>query len=371
MEFFLHNGDQHINRQCNPDLGQDRMFGGTVEGFDSQMLLEPAEEEFYLPAAVIQFGYGDCRYGEIVGKKGKSLSRLRIDELDQAQFVRIVPMCVEIDKDDGLIATKSGFAIHGSGVEPPKAGIALCSGDKKSGLTGDAVQTFEVEIAPVENVERAGLDGKQVQSIHVVNLSRRYVHPAGDVPPQIEQRMGLDCSSVLSESCPREERQTETDGCGVERISRLRQIYSEAFGEVKFSGLADQCLGKVRPDSPVAVLVGMGQRTAGNRSAHTHMIEFGLMCPQTAFDISQSFPVGELGEGHAEVLIHAGKGLDVSLASVSFYATGKLLVRNELHYLSEDCSTAVHRLPPFWREYSLFQNLNRSRSKYCNYLTTS
>ena len=137
MELFLHDGYQHIHRQGDPDLSEDRVFGGAVERFDSQVLFEPAEEEFHLPAAAIQFGYSNGRNREIVGQEDKAPARFRIDELDQAQLVRIIPVCVKVDEHDGLVAAKSGIAIHGPGVEPPIPGVALGSGDEESGLRGD------------------------------------------------------------------------------------------------------------------------------------------------------------------------------------------------------------------------------------------
>lgn len=367
MEFFLHDGDQNVHRHCDPYLGENGILGGSIETFDSQMLLEPSEEELHLPTASIQFGDRDCRYGEVVGQEGKAVFCHRINEFDKTQFVRIVSMGVEVDKNDGLIATESGCSIHRAGVESPIAGVGLDSGDKKGGLACEVMETFEVEITPVEDVKGASLDGKQIQSIYVVNLARSNVHPAGDVSPQVEQGMGLDCSGIFPESRPREKRQTETDGCGVEGISRVRQIDAEAFGEVEFSCLANQYLGKVCPDSPVAMFVGMCQSASGNRSAHAHVIEFALMSPQTAFDIPQSFPVGELGKSHTEILIHTGEGFGVSFPIVLFYAAGKLPVRNILHHLRKDRSATVHRLPPFGGEYSRFRNSNRFYAKYRNY----
>lgn len=45
MAFFLHNGYQHIHRKGDPDLGENRVFGGAVKGFDPQMLFEPQRKK--------------------------------------------------------------------------------------------------------------------------------------------------------------------------------------------------------------------------------------------------------------------------------------------------------------------------------------
>lgn len=367
MKFFLHDSDQHIHGESDPDLGEDRIFGCSVERLDSQVLFEPAEEEFHLPAATIQFGHGNGGNREVVGQEGKAFARFRIDELDQTQFVRIIPVCVEVDENDGLVAAKASTAVHRLGVEPPIPGIALDSGDEECAQGGHVVQSGEVEIASVEDVKRTGLDGKQIQHIDVVNFSRCDMHPTGNVSPQVEQCMCLDRTGIFAESRPWKERQAEADRGGVEGVDCVRQLYPKAVRTVQLPSLANQCLGEVPPDAPVAMLVGMGQRAAGNHCAHPHMIELGLMGTKTALDVPQPFPIGELSECHAQILVHTREGLDVSIAVVSFHAAGKFLVRDELHHLSEDCTSSVHGPPPLCREYNPYRNSNRSRSKNSNY----
>lgn len=73
MQFFLHDSDQHVHRKGDPYLGEHRVFRCSVECFDSQVLFEPPEEEFHLPATTIQFGHGHGRNRETVGQEGKAL----------------------------------------------------------------------------------------------------------------------------------------------------------------------------------------------------------------------------------------------------------------------------------------------------------
>jgi len=50
-------GDQEVDRDGNPHLGFDRIVGGSIEGFDAEVLLNPFEEGFDdLPAASIAIG---------------------------------------------------------------------------------------------------------------------------------------------------------------------------------------------------------------------------------------------------------------------------------------------------------------------------
>jgi hypothetical protein len=74
MQTFFQNGDEQINGDGGPDLRAHRVWRGAVKGFDAQMLLDPFEEEFDLPASVIKLGDGQRWHSEIVGQKDQRLA---------------------------------------------------------------------------------------------------------------------------------------------------------------------------------------------------------------------------------------------------------------------------------------------------------
>ena len=57
MHLFFDNGHQHVNSDCNPDLGLDGILGGPIKRFDTEVLLDPFEEDLDLPATLKQLGY--------------------------------------------------------------------------------------------------------------------------------------------------------------------------------------------------------------------------------------------------------------------------------------------------------------------------
>ncbi len=57
MHLFFDNGHQHVNSDCNPDLGFDGILGGPIKRFDTEVLLDPFEEDLDLPATLKQLGY--------------------------------------------------------------------------------------------------------------------------------------------------------------------------------------------------------------------------------------------------------------------------------------------------------------------------
>ena len=69
MQAFFQNGDEQINGDGAPDLGAYRVGTGAIKGFDAQMLLDPFEEQFDLPAAPIELRDGQGWHGEVVGQE--------------------------------------------------------------------------------------------------------------------------------------------------------------------------------------------------------------------------------------------------------------------------------------------------------------
>ena len=154
-------------------------------------------------------------------------------------------------------------------------------------------------IARADDSDRAGFDWKQVESVPVVDFSRLDVPPGGDVPPSVEVCVRFEATDLLSDLCSWKERQTETDGGGVEDINRLCQPPLVNVSTVQVSGFAYQIRGNPHLDGPVIML----------------------------------------------------------------HATSEILVGNEPHHLSKDRTTSIYSPRPFHKENSQAKNPHRFPSK--------
>ena len=125
---------------------------------------------------------------------------------------------------------------------------------------------------------------------------------------------------VGSELGPREKREAEIDGGGVQSIGGLIQFDTEGIVGVVATGLANEDLGVVGIDSPISELVGMSQSIARDVPSKAHVIEFPLSRRETCLDVSEAFPIRQLSEGHAEKLVPARKVFDLVVAVVSLNA---------------------------------------------------
>ena len=53
MKSLLDDGNEDVGGDGDPDLGLDRVLRSSKKDFDPQMLLDPFEEQLYLPAAAV------------------------------------------------------------------------------------------------------------------------------------------------------------------------------------------------------------------------------------------------------------------------------------------------------------------------------
>jgi len=154
--------------------------------------------------------------------------------------------------------------------------------------------------------------------------------------------MQFDGSLVLSEVGPWKHRQAQVDGCCVESVSCLFQFESKRFVAVKFASRIDQRISQIGVDLPVPLLVGIGNRWSWHLAANAHMIKFLFLGTQADFDISQTFAIGDLRKGHAEVLIEAGELLYFVIALIPGNAAAECMQRHKVQNLWENEFASVH-----------------------------
>ena len=72
MKFLFDNGNQNVSRHGAPDLRLDGVFAVAQELLDAQVLFDPFEEQFHLPAVLVQGRNGQRRQHEVVGQRKMS-----------------------------------------------------------------------------------------------------------------------------------------------------------------------------------------------------------------------------------------------------------------------------------------------------------
>ena len=343
MQTLFQNGDEQIDRDSAPDLRAHRVRTRAVEGFDAQVLLDPFEEQFDLPAAMIQLRNGQGGGGEVVGQKDQGVAGFGIAITDAPQRGGIIAPRVKADRHDGLIKPQAGGFVERPGIAAGRAEVFLGARDKKGGALVEAMQACKVQIATIHDVERAGLPSQLVEEVHVVNTARSDNDDGGKVALQGEQRVEFDGGFAAAEGGPREQRETQVNGGGVQRVSGGLEFDAETLTRVQRGGLLDQDVGEVSEDAPVAFFVGIGQRAARGGLADAGVIELWAKGSQTGFDVAQTFTPGQLGECQHEELFVSWQLADAEVAVVTGDTLVELIFGEEVEELGENRATFVHR----------------------------
>ena len=344
MQTFFQNGDEQINGDGGPDLRAHRVGRGAVKGFDAQMLLDPFEEEFDLPAAPIQFGDGQCWHGEVVGQKDQRLAGFWIAIADAAHGDGIIVLGVQPGEHHGLVETQAGVFVHGTGVTAGAAEVLFGAGDEESTALVEAMPAGEVEVAAIHDVERAGFPDELVEDIDVMHTARGDNDDGGKVALESQQGVEFDGGLVLPKRGPRKQRETQVNGGGVQRIGGGLEFKTERFIGVKRGGLPDEDVGEIGKDAPVAIFIGIGQSAAGGVLADAGVVEFRAEGRQAGFDVAQTFAPDQLGKRQHEELFISGEFADAAVAVVTGDTLVELVFGEEVEELGEDGATFVHKV---------------------------
>ena len=128
---LLRNDEQKIVENGYPYRRIHCVLGGSVEGLDVQMLLDPLEEQLDLPALAVEFCNSQWIFNrKVVGQEAIDLSCLKVLIHNKPQRVRILPGRVIAHELDGLIRKNARTFVDWSGLNHFVGHIVLGSHDK-------------------------------------------------------------------------------------------------------------------------------------------------------------------------------------------------------------------------------------------------
>ena len=168
------------------------------------MLLDPFEKQFHLPAALVELRDGQRGQSEIVGQKDERRSgcgrrRTRCGAADRGTTATNWP-----GQDDGLIAAQAGGlvdrAIDVAGVEIP-----FGARHEESARLVQAIQSGEIDVAAIHDVERTRFDRQMIEDRDIVHFPVGNMDKTGNVAAQIQQRVQLDGAFATAKRGPRKQ----------------------------------------------------------------------------------------------------------------------------------------------------------------------
>jgi len=346
LKFFLNNGDEHVGGHGAPDLRLDCVLAVAQKLLDAQVLLDPFEKQFHLPAAFVQRSDGQGRQACVVGQEDQRLLGFGIFEADTPQVFGVVLGDIVPAQCNGLIADDAACPVHFGRVHAPGVHVAFGAGHKEGAGLMHLEKASKVQVASVHNVERPWLQDQDVQHIDLVHLAVADVNEGGNRAPEVQQCVQLDGCLGFAKRRPLEQAQAQIDGGGVQCIDRILEIEPQVLVQIKFASTSDQNCGQVGPDSPVARLVGIGQGGAVNAVAKSHGVQLARVGSKSHFDVSKTLSPSQLCKSHDSKLLGASQAPHARVATIARHDSGKACPWNELHDLSKQGLADIHRKPP-------------------------
>ena len=128
MKFLFDNGNQNVSRHGTPDLRFDGVLAVAQELLDAQVLFDPFEEQFDLPAVLVQGSDRQWRQHEVVGQKDQCLVGYRILVANAPQVLGVMLRGIKPVEQDRLIANNSRGSVCSPGVDAPGIHVVFGAG---------------------------------------------------------------------------------------------------------------------------------------------------------------------------------------------------------------------------------------------------
>ena len=347
MKFLLDDGNQHVSRHGAPNLRLDGILAVAQELLDSQVLLDPFEEQFDLPAVLVECCDGQRGQDKVVGQEYERLATLDILESNAPQVFGVMLRGVKPVEQDRLIANNSGRSIDGCRINSPSIHIGFGAGHEESARLMQGIKTREIQVAAIHDIERTSFDRHEVQHIDFVHLAVADVDKRWDCATQVQQGVQLDCTLGFAKRSPIEETQTQIDRGCVQCVDGVLQVESDQIRvAVELARATNKQCSDIRPNAPIARFVRIGQRRPMNAVTQPHRIEFVRVGAKSHLDVAQTLSPRQLSKSHHAKLFRASHATNARVAAVAIDDATKARPRHELHNLRKKRLADVHEISP-------------------------
>jgi hypothetical protein len=343
---FPDDRNKSVNRDGHPDLCSYSVLRCPVKRFDPKILFDPAEEQFHLPAELVEFGDCQSRQMKVIRQEDQVTIVFSIIETHPTKRLGILGLGLGTGQDDRLVRGQVHGFIDGLRAESSRLKVRFGSGDEEGSALMKSIEPGVVQISSVQKVERTRLKWENVEDSNIMRFPFCDMDKCRDGTSQVEECMEFDGPFPFSKKSPRKKRQAQIDRGRIEGVNRVLEIQSDVLVPVEYPSLGDEDVSEVGINPPVAIFVGMGQVVPRNVAADAHVIEPIFHRSQAGHDIAETFPVGQLGNGQTKKLIETRKSFDLVVPSVTPHAFSEFVHRQKRHDLGKDGRRGVHRSLP-------------------------
>ena len=340
---LIETGYQQVNADCDPYLGSHCVLAGAEECLDAQVLLDPFEEQFDLPASFVDRCDDFCRQIEVIGQKYKALAGLCIKKTNTPEFFRVSSLAFVSAQPDGLVAAQTAGLVDWARLTEVESRVTFRSDDKIGVSAFDSKKSSEVEVSSVKDIDTSSLNEHSVHEVDVMYRTVCDLYEDWDRASQVDLSMKLYRGFGLTKMSPREHRQAQINSGRIDRINHLVEVQSVGVSAVKAPRLTNENLRERFVNTPVPELISISEISPRDVASNAHGVEVRA-ASQASFDISKTLPESDLRKSHRKELISGRHTFTRPRHRVECHAAIELFTMDKIRDLSEDETSGVHPL---------------------------
>ena len=172
IELLLDHSDEHVHADGDPDLGSHRVVRGSIESLDPKVLFYPFEEQFHTPASLVKLCNDQRNQREVIRQIGETSLRFIVIITDAPERVRIVRGRLWAMEDNRLITTQASSFVDRRRETSRAIQVSFGTSNIESICLIEQMQSLEIYVSSVHDVEGARFERQIVQGIHIVQFSR-------------------------------------------------------------------------------------------------------------------------------------------------------------------------------------------------------
>ena len=272
LEVVLDDCNEAVRDDGDVNLYPDSILRVTPERFDLEMLLDPFEEKFHLPAIAVKQGNLLGREVEVVGVIHKGTPQISRIIDNPAQFGRIITFIASTCESDGLVKEYTVSSVeHILPIDNLKLGLSFLPNDEESPTDLYLEESVKVEISSVKDIAGIGLVFNPVHSLVVADLGVCDSVEYGDLCGDVNLGVDFDAGLCTAEKRPTEDGHTEVDCSGINCIEA--SVEFKLFGDSPFLGKRHHIEREFLEDSRLAEHIGFRESVSDDDSCPKSEIE--------------------------------------------------------------------------------------------------
>ena len=342
MQVVLDDGDEAIRDNGNMDLYSYGILGVAPEPFDTQMLLDPFEEQLHLPAvAVKQPGILGLEI-EVVGVVNKRPTEVSDVENDAPELCRVVVSVPFACESDGLVQQHAISPVKEFLSEQHFVGwFPFLSCDEERASLVDSEKPCKVEITLVEDITGKRFVCDTVHELGVVDIGVRDAVENRNLRDDVNLCVNFDAGLCAAKVCPMEKRHAEVNGGGIN--GEKTSVQFKFIKNTLFLCDRDHVKSKLLKNTMVTKHVRIGKRApADRRFAETEIKASFSMCSDYIGEFPETSTAYQLSEHEHQQVVPVGERPSLSLVEMSHDYSSELPLRQKTHDLCENVLPHMH-----------------------------